>query len=410
MKLLDLGLVRDTLGDNELTRGQGVKMLGTADYLAPEQAVDSSNVDTRADIYSLGATGYFLLTGKPPFPGEKVAQKLIAHQTKPVPLVSEARSDVPAELTAIIAKMMGKKPADRFQSPEELLEALEPWAAPVPPPTEHEIPSTVGGAAGNPTSAVNLGINLSRTSRSGSGGSSLNGSAIRYHSPDSNLTTTPRPGGPGSQIRSVGPRLASGSHPGSQSITASGSGRLGVSPGTPPSSKLLPPGVSKPVPTPTPGATPWKAPAAQTPAPPVAPPVVVPPAPPVTVPLVKANPPSNGFDAPALPAAVAYAAQPAPIPGAPQIANPFKTKTAESIALPPEVKADPKPAKAASPGCLRRWLSMVLACSLTVGVAAWDVMLITGSTAKSATPEAAKPAPPAPVAGHTGAQFASQTP
>jgi hypothetical protein len=127
------------------------------------------------------------------------------------------------------------------------------------------------------------------------------------------------------------------------------------------------------------------------------------------VPLVKANPPSSGggFDAPALPAAVAYAAQPAPIPGAPQVANPFKTKTAESIALPPEVKADPKPAKASSPGCLRRWLSMVLACSLTVGIAAWDVMLITGSTAKSATPDVEKPAP---VAANTAAQFASQTP
>ncbi len=418
IKLLDLGLVRDTLGDNELTRGQGVKMLGTADYLAPEQAVDSSGVDTRADIYSLGATGYFLLTAKPPYPGEKVAQKLIAHQTKPIPLVSEVRSDVPPELTAILAKMMAKKPADRYQTPEELLEALDPWATPVDPPTENEIPAVVGGASGNPGSAVNLGMGLSRVGRV-PGGSSLNGSAIRYHSPDSNLTTTPRPGGPGSQIRTVGPRLASGS----------GSGRLGNTPAPQaPASGRVPLTSPGPNPWPTPSKGP-RSPAASTPKPPTPPAPPMPPAPPVptpvpTVPLGKSNlgtpkPPApvDAFDAPALPASVAYAAQPVPIPGAPQVANPFKTtKSTESLQLPTgpapessgEVKLDPKsaakPTRASSPGCLRRWFSMIVACSMTIGIAAWDVMLMTGATAKSASPEpvalkqpvgepAAKPAP-----------------
>ena len=128
VKIMDLGLVRSEADTNELTRGQGVKFLGTADFLAPEQAVDCSTVDGRADIYSLGATGYFLLTGKMPYAGETVAHKLIAHQTKPVPRAADARPDVPAELSDLLVRMMAKRPGDRPQSPAELLDALTPWA------------------------------------------------------------------------------------------------------------------------------------------------------------------------------------------------------------------------------------------------------------------------------------------
>jgi serine/threonine protein kinase len=137
VKITDLGLVRSEADTNELTRGQGVKFLGTADFLAPEQAVNCSTVDGRADIYGLGATGYFLLTGRMPYDGETIAQKLIAHQTKPVPRAAAVRPGVPAELSDALAKMMAKKPDDRPQTPAEVMALLAPWAdsaTPLPTP------------------------------------------------------------------------------------------------------------------------------------------------------------------------------------------------------------------------------------------------------------------------------------
>ena len=186
VKILDLGLVRSQEEVDELTRGEGVKILGTADYLAPEQAIDCSAVDTRADVYALGASAYFLLTGRPPFVGDNVAQKLIAHQTKPVTPVRELRPEVPPELAAVVERMLAKKPADRFQTPAEVVAALDGFAAdPPPPPTEAEIPAVVGGAG--VAGAVSLSSNVSFASRtSGSsvslGSSQSNGSALRYHS------------------------------------------------------------------------------------------------------------------------------------------------------------------------------------------------------------------------------------
>ena len=91
-------------------------VLGTADYVAPEQAINSHEVDIRADIYSLGATFYFLLAGQPPFPEGKAAQKLIWHQMKEPTPVHELRPEVPKELSALVAKMMcqeaGRPPRD----------------------------------------------------------------------------------------------------------------------------------------------------------------------------------------------------------------------------------------------------------------------------------------------------------
>ncbi len=186
VKILDLGLVRSEVENDELTRGEGIKILGTADYLAPEQAIDCSKVDVRADIYSLGATGYFLLTGKPPFGGDKVAHKLIAHQMKPVKPVHELRPEIPRELSDAITKMLAKKPAERFQNPLEVMAALDEWAQnPPPPPTEQEIPSVTGGGTGGcSSSAVSLGTNAVRSSHGGSSaaGMSATGSAIKYHS------------------------------------------------------------------------------------------------------------------------------------------------------------------------------------------------------------------------------------
>lgn len=129
VKLLDLGLARFFKSDDEesLTIKHDEKVLGTADYLAPEQAVDSHQVDARADIYSLGCTMYFALTGHPPFTDGTLVQRLLAHQTKTPPSVSYERPDIEPSLLEILDKMMAKKTADRYQTAADVSEALSRW-------------------------------------------------------------------------------------------------------------------------------------------------------------------------------------------------------------------------------------------------------------------------------------------
>ena len=143
VKILDLGLVRSEADKaTGLTRQLDSRsILGTADYVAPEQAMDSSNVDIRADIYSLGATFYFLLSGRTLFPEGRTAQKLMWQQIKDPAPIKRLRPEVPAELAGIVHTMLQKLPADRFQTPAEVFEALAPWTQdPVPPPAEELIP------------------------------------------------------------------------------------------------------------------------------------------------------------------------------------------------------------------------------------------------------------------------------
>lgn len=131
VKILDLGLAWCFDEDAETTAaGQPSEgVAGTADYLAPEQATDSQNVDWRADVYSLGQTFYFLLTGRPPFPGGTVPERLFAHQTKLPEPITNTRSDAPPGLLAIIEKMTAKQPSDRYASMDELVDALDEWLA-----------------------------------------------------------------------------------------------------------------------------------------------------------------------------------------------------------------------------------------------------------------------------------------
>jgi hypothetical protein len=151
VKLLDMGLARffNPDEDDHLTKKYDENVLGTADYLAPEQAIDSSSVDIRADIYGLGCTFYYLLTGQAPFPDGGVAQKLIWHQTKIPAAVSTFRSDVPPGLIAILDRMIAKKADQRFQSPAELIGSLAGWIqTPIGPPTEEELPKMSMAASG----------------------------------------------------------------------------------------------------------------------------------------------------------------------------------------------------------------------------------------------------------------------
>ncbi|NLX95597.1 MAG: serine/threonine protein kinase [Rhodopirellula sp.] len=128
VKILDLGLARFFHDEDGSPNGdQAGAVVGTADYLAPEQVVTPQDVDARADIYSLGQTFYFALTGHPPFPDGSVPQRLMAHQMKFPEPIQRQRPDVPAELVGIINRMTAKKPKDRYQTAREVSEALKKW-------------------------------------------------------------------------------------------------------------------------------------------------------------------------------------------------------------------------------------------------------------------------------------------
>jgi serine/threonine protein kinase len=128
VKVLDLGLARFTGEDRaSLTVAYDENVLGTADYLAPEQAIDSHGVDARADIYSLGCSLYFVLTGSAPFPDGTLPQRLMMHQKSPPPDIRERRPDAPEDLIEICLKMMAKKPSARYQSAQEVADVLADW-------------------------------------------------------------------------------------------------------------------------------------------------------------------------------------------------------------------------------------------------------------------------------------------
>lgn len=129
IKILDMGLARffDDRDENPLTVAHDEKVLGTADYLSPEQALDSHTVDARADIYSLGCSLYFFLTGHPPFTDGTLTQRLMWHQTKPFPPLTESRLDCPTSLMALLDKMVAKNPDDRFPSAAAVATACRKW-------------------------------------------------------------------------------------------------------------------------------------------------------------------------------------------------------------------------------------------------------------------------------------------
>jgi serine/threonine-protein kinase len=148
VKVLDMGLARLTDGGDEdqpqneytpLTRAGA--LLGTPDFISPEQARDARTVDIRADIYSLGCTLYYCLTGKPPFPGGTDVQKLIRHQgDKPHP-IEEFRPGLPQEVHQILNRMLEKRAEDRYQTPQQLADALDLYLSPEVPHTP--VPSSI---------------------------------------------------------------------------------------------------------------------------------------------------------------------------------------------------------------------------------------------------------------------------
>jgi len=134
IKILDMGVARlfqlggQNPGESFSTLTQGGAVIGTADYIAPEQLEDPHRADIRADLYSLGCTFYFLLTGQVPFPGGTLISKLDKQRWQLPTPVDEVNVEIPAAVAGVVRKLLAKKPADRFQAPAELAHALEELA------------------------------------------------------------------------------------------------------------------------------------------------------------------------------------------------------------------------------------------------------------------------------------------
>jgi serine/threonine protein kinase len=209
IRVLDLGLVRCFKEQPPETlpgKSKRKTMVGTDDYLAPEQIVNSDDVDIRADIYGLGATFYFMLTGTPPF--DDAGQpylKLIRHLAQSPKPIRTLRAEVPPDLAALVEKMMAKNPWERFQTPAAVVEALTAWTKePIPPPPEAEMPQLSPAArrpklarsASLPTASPSSGSSSSvwhnRTDGSTAGSGLLPGSS-GAQTPTTGSSVFPRP-------------------------------------------------------------------------------------------------------------------------------------------------------------------------------------------------------------------------
>jgi WD40 repeat protein/serine/threonine protein kinase len=170
VKLVDLGLARlkepGSTGESSATLTGSAIVMGTPDYIAPEQVRQSHAVDIRADLYSLGCTLYFLLTGRAPFAGSSVGEKLLKHQLDEPDPVEKVRPEVPAGLAHVLRKLMAKRPEDRYQTPEELAAVLAEGLQGRWPKTNRgradAVPAAIalghGAASGGPPSPTVVGF------------------------------------------------------------------------------------------------------------------------------------------------------------------------------------------------------------------------------------------------------------
>jgi len=212
VKILDLGLALATAEDDtSLTRAHDEKVLGTADYLAPEQARDSHKADRRSDIYALGCTLFYLLVGKPPFHKGALAERIRAHMNEPAPNIMEIRQDVPPAIAEMYFRMMEKHPDARQQSAQEIADSLTAWLATTAtqaPRARLEPPRRSDLRRGDAQSSATA------SRRGGSGGTAQG-------EPDSAVS------GSGSSI-GIGGRSTGGSSGGSQVQPGSGSSIRGL--------------------------------------------------------------------------------------------------------------------------------------------------------------------------------------
>lgn len=131
VKIMDMGLVRLESDEEERTVTRAGQVMGTPDYMSPEQGWDTATVDIRSDIYSLGCTFFRLLTGRVPFPGDNPLQVLMARCSRDCPSARTLRADIPEAIDAILRRMTLRDPSSRFQTPQEVAAALEPHGTPL---------------------------------------------------------------------------------------------------------------------------------------------------------------------------------------------------------------------------------------------------------------------------------------
>jgi serine/threonine protein kinase len=248
-KILDMGLARFYHNDDDmLTKKYDEKsVLGTADYVAPEQTINSHDVDVRADIYSLGATFYYLLTGHPPFPEGTISQKLIAHQTRQPKPIRVARPEVSAALAVVIEKMMSKSILQRYQNPTEVAEALAPFVpAQIEAPPEEEMPLL--SPAAREVAAQAVTAPSSGSLQPDSAVARSNGTAKADVPSSSRPGAGARPGG-GAAVATAPPRTGTGGH-GSSSHSGGASGNVRPGYYEPPAVSPLGSAAIPPVPNP----------------------------------------------------------------------------------------------------------------------------------------------------------------
>lgn len=150
IKILDFGLAKLS-ADQDATRHltKTGQMMGTPDYIAPEQARSTRDADIRCDLYSLGCVLFNLIGGRVPFPEGGMMDRLMAKATLDAPHLKQIRPDIPDAVDAIVAKMIARDPGDRFQTPGEVIEALSPFADDAPTP-----PTAITGEARSPETQI----------------------------------------------------------------------------------------------------------------------------------------------------------------------------------------------------------------------------------------------------------------